>query len=60
MGKAPVSAAPEQAPFTLSGEVLTRRAVTTVTAVIFSFRVSHGCDLPVLVEDGVVDERAAA
>jgi len=36
MGKAPVAAAPEQAPFTLSGEVLTRRAVTTVTAVISS------------------------
>ena len=34
MGKAPVSAAPEQAPFTLSGEVLTRRAVTTVTAAV--------------------------
>jgi hypothetical protein len=34
MGKAPVSAVPEQASFTLSGEVLTRRAVTTVTAAV--------------------------
>jgi hypothetical protein len=33
MDKAPVSAVPEQAPFTQSGEVLTRRAVTTVTTV---------------------------
>ena len=44
----------------VAGEDLARRAVTVITAVIFSFRVSHGCDLPVLVEDGVVDERAAA
>jgi hypothetical protein len=32
MSTAPVSVVPEQAPFTPSGEVLTRRAVTAVTA----------------------------
>ena len=34
MGTAPVSAVPERAPFTLSGEVLTRRAVTAVSAAV--------------------------
>ncbi len=34
MSTAPVSVVPEQAPFTPSGEVLTRRAVTAVTAAV--------------------------
>jgi hypothetical protein len=54
------SAPPIEGRPALPGEELTRRAITVITAVIFSFRVSHGCDLPVLVEDGVVDEWAAA
>ena len=36
MSTAPVSVVPEQAPTALSGEVLTRRAVTAVAAVISS------------------------
>ena len=44
MSTAPVSAIPEQAPFTLSGEVLTRRAVTAVTAsiMVITFAFSLG------------------
>ena len=44
----------------LPGEALTRRAVTVITAVIFSFRVSRGCDLRHRVVDSVVDAVAAA
>ena len=53
------SPTPVQGRLALPGEDMTRRAVTIITAIIFSFRVSQGCDLPVLVEDGVVDEGAA-
>jgi hypothetical protein len=52
MSTAPVSVVTEQAPFTRSGEVLTRRAVSTVTAAIvamtFAFslgNVTHLCRL---------------
>ena len=44
----------------LPGAALTRRAVTVITAVIFSFRVSRGCDLRRRVADSVVDAMAAA
>ena len=44
MSTAPVSAVAEQAPFTLPGEALTRRAVTAVTAsiMVITFAFSLG------------------
>jgi hypothetical protein len=50
----------EQGPQALPGEVLTRRAVTVITRIIFSFRVSRGCDLRRRVVDVVVDALAAS
>jgi hypothetical protein len=53
-------AVPGQVGSALPGEVLTRRAVTVITAFIFSFRVSRGCDLRRRVVDVVVDALAAS
>jgi hypothetical protein len=54
------ASASDEARFPLPGEALTRRAVTVITAIIFSFRVSRGCDLRHRVADSVVDAVAAA
>jgi len=53
-------AATGDAKLSLSGEALTRCAITATTIIIFSFRVSRGCDLRHRVADSVVDAVAAA